>query len=151
VPLDLQERDVDFWIEELSKYDIISISGGEPALFNSVHRIINALINKKKLVRVVTNLVDIREYRKVIPSWRVYFAITYHHDVLTDKQRVRFEENYEDMSKKYTTRLKEMRYRGDSTPAHLKDSKIYWIKETEEELPMPGYFPDGSFVEGDAC
>ena len=151
IPLDLEEQPPEYWIKEMDKFDTITISGGDPSVYKDVHKIVNALIEKGKLVKVITNLVNIDEWRKATPSWRLFFVATYHDAVLSARQKYSFVDHYRELSKKHPVVLKEMRKIGDTTPAHLKESKIYFLKETREQLPTPGYFPDGSIEEGEAC
>ena len=151
IPLDLKERTPEYWIKELDKFSIIVITGGDPSQYEGVHKIVNALIKRKKLVKLLTNLVDIEEFRKIKPSWRLFFFATFHSTVLTPGQTEKFKDNYKELSRKHPVLLKELRKKGDNTPSILPQSKIYQLIESEKVLSLSGYFPDGSFREGEVC
>lgn len=142
-PGEHKEHDYKWWIDfiDRNKFKGIAISGGEPALFDGVHHIINHCIERKMVISIVTNL------KKVIPdikkSWRVTFLASYHEgaDLKT------FMENYTELNKKFHVSVRELHTSDKQIIPFAKVERIKsdW-KEGESMCPYINYYPDGKEV-----
>ena len=138
-----QEQDYKFWIDfiDKKKIKVVSISGGECALYNGVEHIINHCIEKKILVSVVTNL------KTLIPnikkSWRVIFLASYHEGM----DLKNFMTNYTTLSRKFHVTVREL---------HKDSNKIIPFSQVEiiktdwrfgdSKCPYYTYYPDGTLI-----
>ena len=127
-----------FWMKVIKrvKPDLITFTGGEPGLYKGLSDIVNYAVKEKCLVQILSNLTVLDEFRKITPTWRVYFIHTTHPNTSL--------KGYNEMSKLFhvTKRvLKEKLIRNSKHERQL----IAW-KDTQYRLM---YAPDGTLY--DSC
>ena len=105
-PPEYYEYNYQYWINLIFREQpkMVAISGGEPGIYEDLHKIVNYCVSRKILVQIVTNLTCIDEYVKIKPSWRVTFWSTYHHS----SSLCRYLSNYNYLKSKFYITVKEL-------------------------------------------
>ena len=127
-----------FWMKVIKrvKPDLITFTGGEPGLYKGLSEIVNYAVKEKCLVQILSNLTVLNEFRKIIPTWRVYFIHTVHPSASLN--------GYEEISKLFHVTKRVLK---ENPEGSLKQERqlITW-KDTQYRLM---YAPDGTLY--DSC
>lgn len=96
-PKDATVNDAIWWIGYIRNFPVkireIVLSGGEPGLYPDIHALVNWLLLNDYFVIIQTNLTVIKQFKEIIPSYKLLFVVTYHPMFNKDK----FMRNYNDM------------------------------------------------------
>lgn len=133
-----KEMTPEYWMKVIKrvKPDLITFTGGEPGLYKGLADIVNYAVRKGCLVQILSNLTVLDEFKKIKPSWRVYFMHTAHAHTKP--------ENVKELSKTYHVTVRVLKDKPVKNSRHEKPI-ITW-KDTTYRLM---YAPDGSLY--DSC
>jgi len=107
------------WLNIIEKENpkLIYITGGEPTVYPQLAELVNALIDKKYLVAIFTNLSNLKGL-KIKKSWRIIWYATYHSEYPLE----RFKNNLKQYRKKFYVRVLEIAKRGEDYKKRFADS-----------------------------
>jgi len=120
-------------------FNNITITGGEPALYDGISYLINNLVEQKNIILIFTNLSKIEEFMKIRKTWRVIFYSTYHEPASLKK----YMQNYEILSRKFYITVREIRHRDDLRPKLIPFSKITIMLNKQNTKKQRFLAPDG--------
>ena len=137
-PPPYKEMPPEYWMKVIKrvKPDLITFTGGEPGLYKGLADVINYAVKQGCLVQILSNLTVLDEFKKINPSWRVYFMHTAH--ARTKPENVR------ELSKKFNVTVRVLKDKPAKNSRHEKPI-ITW-KDTAYRLL---YAPDGTLY--DSC
>ncbi len=112
MPLENEIKSLEWWKNYIDTFPIkinkVTISGGEPGLISYMSEFVNYLVSKKYIVEIYSNFSTIANFKKIKPSVRFKFGVTYHARELSEKQKQTFKKNYDQMYRKYRVDVNEI-------------------------------------------
>ncbi|HUV84842.1 MAG TPA: radical SAM protein [Methanosarcinales archaeon] len=139
-PSKFTEVTVDDWILMIDKRkpSAVTLSGGEPAVYEELPELINRLVAKGYLITIFSNISDIRPFMKIPKTWRVKFYSTYHPNFSLQKYKF----NLKILSNRFYVDIREVRAIDDPSPKYIKESKTKVLMVEQNKAYAEMYAPN---------